>query len=61
MTDNEVSEAKRAYYRDWKAKKKDKVRESNKRYWAKYAACKAAEKPQGAKDDDAATAVSDNA
>ena len=41
MNEVDILEAKRAYFREWKSKNKDKVRESNKRYWAKYAARKA--------------------
>ena len=30
--------ARRAYYREWRKKNKDSVRESNRRYWEKRAA-----------------------
>ncbi len=39
---NELSEqakaAQRAYYKEWRAKNKDRVREKNRRYWEKRAA-----------------------
>jgi hypothetical protein len=47
---NEVLEARREYYRNWKAKNRDKVREANKRYWAKYAERRAAEKAKAAQE-----------
>ena len=31
-------EARRAYQREWRSKNKDKVREHNRRFWAKKAA-----------------------
>ena len=31
-------EAQRAYYREWRKKNPDKVREKNRRYWEKKAA-----------------------
>ncbi|MBQ5389518.1 MAG: phosphatase [Clostridia bacterium] len=37
MTENERREAKRQYFRDWRAKNKDKVREKNKSYWMRNA------------------------
>ena len=51
MSEHDILEARRAYYREWKAKNKDKVRESNKRYWAKYAARRAAKKAGGGDGD----------
>lgn len=41
-------EERREYYRQWRAKNQDKVREINRRYWEKRAARKAAEKEQEA-------------
>lgn len=32
-----AKEARRAYYRNWKKKNKDKVAAANERYWAKKA------------------------
>ena len=43
MTEREILEAKRAYFRDWKRKNPEKVREANRRYWARYAERKAAQ------------------
>lgn len=37
MTEKEIIEAKRAYFKEWRAKNKDKVKAMNKRYWAKRA------------------------
>ena len=37
---------KRAYYKDWRAKNKDKVREKNRRYWERRA-----EREQGVKNE----------
>ena len=40
MTESEVNaarDAKRRYYRRWRAKNKDKIRASNLRYWAERA------------------------
>lgn len=38
---NELSEqakaARKAYYKEWRAKNRDKVREKNRRYWEKKA------------------------
>ena len=36
--DAQVVEARRAYFRAWRAANKDKVREHNRRYWEKVAA-----------------------
>lgn len=33
----DVSEARRAYYKQWRAKNKDKVRDYNRRFWEKQA------------------------
>ena len=41
-----VTEAKREYFKQWRANNKDKVKEYNKKYWEKRAAKKQAE--QGA-------------
>lgn len=38
-----VREEQREYYRQWRAKNKDKVRENNRRYWEKRAQKKLAE------------------
>ena len=42
MMNNTISEAareaQRAYYREWRKKNPDKVREKNRRYWEKKAA-----------------------
>lgn len=43
-----AAEERREYYRQWRAKNKDKVRESNRRYWERRAAKKAAEAEQEA-------------
>ena len=34
----DITLVKRAYHKEWREKNKDKVRESNKKYWAKKAA-----------------------
>lgn len=39
--------ARNAYYRAWRAKNPEKVRESNERYWAKKAAEMATEEKEG--------------
>ena len=49
ITENDIRDAKRAYYREWKRRNRDKVRASNKRYWAKYAARKLLERQELAK------------
>lgn len=36
--DEAVKEERREYYRKWRAANKDKVREHNRKYWAKRAA-----------------------
>lgn len=33
MTETEMRESKRRYFREWRAKNKDKIREKNKKYW----------------------------
>ena len=38
VTDEERRAAIRKYHKEWRAKNKDKVRESNRRYWEKRAA-----------------------
>lgn len=35
--DSAAAEARRAYYKAWRAKNKDRVRDYNARYWAKRA------------------------
>ncbi len=35
--DERVSEIRRAYHKQWRAKNKDKVREYNRRFWEKKA------------------------
>lgn len=42
----EARNARNAYYRAWRAKNPEKVRESNERYWAKKAAEIAAEEKE---------------
>ena len=37
-----AAEERREYYRQWRAKNKDKVRENNRRYWERKAAKKEA-------------------
>ena len=37
--DSAAAEARRAYYKAWRAKNKDRVHEYNARYWAKRAEC----------------------
>jgi hypothetical protein len=39
MTDA-VKQARREYFKEWRARNKDKVQEANKKFWAKYAAKK---------------------
>lgn len=34
----EANDIRKAYYREWRKKNPDKVRESNRRYWEKKAA-----------------------
>lgn len=46
-----ANEARRAYYRAWRAKNKEKVRQHNLNYWAKKAAALAAEQ-KGEADDE---------
>ena len=53
---NQMSEqaraAQRAYRKKWREANKDKVRESNRRYWERKAAqLAAAETPEGGKDE----------
>jgi hypothetical protein len=38
VTPEEIKAAKRAYHKEWRDKNKDKVKESNYKYWAKKAA-----------------------
>ena len=44
MDNVSVIEAKRAYHKEWRAKNKDKIAASNKRYWERRAAKIAAER-----------------
>ena len=37
-TPEDITLAKRAYHKEWRDKNKDKVKQSNQRYWAKKAA-----------------------
>ena len=46
--DEKAREAQRAYMREWRRRNKDKVRESNRRYWVRRAQ-KIAEKGDGDK------------
>lgn len=46
-TSEEARNARNAYYRAWRAKNPEKVRESNERYWAKKAAEMATEEKEG--------------
>lgn len=46
--DEKAREAQRAYMREWRRKNKDKVRESNRRYWMRRAQ-RTAEKGDGDK------------
>lgn len=39
--DRRAAEERREYYRQWRAKNKDKVRENNRRYWERRAAKRA--------------------
>lgn len=39
--DERAAEERREYYRQWRARNKDKVRENNRRYWERKAAKKA--------------------
>ena len=46
---NSVNIERREYYRQWRAKNKDRVREYNARYWAKRAKRMAQEQTAGKK------------
>lgn len=35
--EKKVADAKKEYYRKWREKNKDKIKESNRRYWLKKA------------------------
>lgn len=48
MLEERAAEERREYYRKWRAKNKDKVRENNRRYWERRVAKKAAEAEQEA-------------
>lgn len=45
--DELARETRAAYYREWRRKNPDKVRENNRRYWQRRAARLAAEKEAG--------------
>ena len=47
IMDEKAKEARRAYYREYRAKHPEKVREQNRRYWARRAAREAAEREVG--------------
>lgn len=47
----EARNARNEYYRAWRAKNPEKVRESNERYWAKKAAEMAAEEKEGGENE----------
>lgn len=49
----EARNARNAYYRAWRAKNPEKVRESNERYWAKKAAEIAAEEKEAGANENA--------
>ena len=38
VTADDIRAAKAAYMRGWRSRNKDRVREINQRYWARYAA-----------------------
>lgn len=48
----EAKNLKNEYARQWRAKNKDKVRESNKRYWEKQALKKALKEAETGADDE---------
>ena len=52
-TADEARKARNAYYREWRKKNRDKVRETQLRYWKKKAA--ALEDPAGAQTEDGQT------
>lgn len=43
---NKAKEARKRYYKEWRAKNRDKVREINLRYWARRAERENAERAQ---------------
>lgn len=43
ILEERAKEERREYFRQWRAKNRDKVRENNRRYWEKRAAKKATE------------------
>ena len=52
-SDVKAAEARRAYYKAWRAKNKEKIRETNLRYWARRAEREAAaQNEQEVKEDD---------
>lgn len=46
--EEKAKEERREYYRQWRAKNPDKVRENNRRYWEKRAAKKAEDEKEAA-------------
>lgn len=42
--DNLIKEERKTYYKDWRSKNKDKIKEQNARYWKKRAEKKLKEK-----------------
>ena len=51
VDESAIAEARREYYRKWRAANKDKVRQHNHNYWAKKAAELAASEQSGEGDD----------
>lgn len=51
--DNAAREARNRYYREWRKKNPEKVKESNERYWAKKAAEIAAEEKEAGANENA--------
>ena len=47
---SEAVEARREYMREWKRNNPDKVRESNRKYWEKYALRKRTKSAAGQED-----------
>ena len=53
--------ARRAYYKEWRAKNKDKVKVNNMRYWARRAEREAqSSAKEGGNDNAASTAIPEN-
>lgn len=44
--EEQAREKQQAYYRQWRAKNKDRIKESNRRYWERRTAKKAADKQE---------------